>query len=179
MIWGIFSWKNTLLLAVVLTAGLGASHWRYRAGYDTATQTWQAKWTARDVHDATALARREAEARDEEQRRQAEMDTLRAKTRQQIAGARTDADRARVAAVGLHARADRLAHQLAVREGTCGTAAAGRDQAAGRDAILLAELFRRADERAGKLAAEADRSRVRGLACEKAYDTLNRRLSAE
>lgn len=37
---------------------------------------------------------------------------------------------------------------------------------------LLAELFRRADQRAGELAAIADQARIRGLTCEAAYDAL-------
>jgi len=38
---------------------------------------------------------------------------------------------------------------------------------------LPAELFRRADQRAGELAAVADEARVRGLACEAVYDMVN------
>ncbi|WP_412139149.1 DUF2514 family protein [Erwinia tracheiphila] len=39
---------------------------------------------------------------------------------------------------------------------------------------MLADLFRRADKRAGELAGEADEARARGLACEAAYDSISR-----
>jgi hypothetical protein len=35
---------------------------------------------------------------------------------------------------------------------------------------VLADLFKRADQRAGDLAADADQSRSRGVTCEQAYD---------
>ncbi|MFS1292002.1 DUF2514 family protein [Pseudomonas piscis] len=41
-----------------------------------------------------------------------------------------------------------------------------------RAALVLAELFKRADERAGDLAAYADQSRGRGVTCEQAYDAI-------
>ncbi|WP_425502108.1 DUF2514 family protein [Pseudomonas piscis] len=39
---------------------------------------------------------------------------------------------------------------------------------------MLAELFKRVDERAGDLAADADQSRSRGVTCEQAYDSLEK-----
>ncbi|QOW12262.1 hypothetical protein S96127_4431 (plasmid) [Yersinia pestis] len=54
----------------------------------------------------------------------------------------------------------------------CHPATPGAGQTAGSGAVLLAELFRRADERAGELAAAADEARTRGLACENAYNAL-------
>ena len=43
---------------------------------------------------------------------------------------------------------------------------------------LLAELQRRADDRAGELAHIADDARVRGLACERAYDSARTMIEA-
>ncbi len=40
--------------------------------------------------------------------------------------------------------------------------------------LLLANLFSRADERAGELAEYADRARIAGHACERQYDSLNK-----
>ena len=63
------------------------------------------------------------------------------------------------------------------------TAAAAANQCApdGPAIDLLAELFRRADQRVGELAAIADTARARGNACERAYDaareTLNKAAS--
>ncbi|WP_157214227.1 DUF2514 family protein, partial [Pseudomonas agarici] len=44
--------------------------------------------------------------------------------------------------------------------------------AATRAALVFADLFKRADERAGDLAADADQARGRGVTCESAYDGL-------
>lgn len=51
-------------------------------------------------------------------------------------------------------------------------ATASGGQAGTTGSELLAELFRRADQRAGELAAIADQARIRGLTCEAAYDAL-------
>lgn len=77
-----------------------------------------------------------------------------------------DADRARAASRGLHYWADKLARQLADRERACGAGTPGRSEAETSGAVLLADLFRRADDRAGDLAREADEAKARGLACE-------------
>ena len=45
--------------------------------------------------------------------------------------------------------------------------------------ILLAELFSRADKRAGELAEYADRARIAGQACERQYDSLNKSVITE
>lgn len=44
--------------------------------------------------------------------------------------------------------------------------------AAATNTIVLANVLRRADKRAGELAEIADNARIRGLACEAAYKTL-------
>ena len=49
-----------------------------------------------------------------------------------------------------------------------------RECAAASTAVLvLTDVLRRADERAGELAATADQARTRGVACEKAYSILS------
>jgi hypothetical protein len=168
---GLSRWKVIvcLMLAAVVW---GFSHWRYSAGYGDANQHWREEWAQRDARDATALAKRQAEARAEEQRRQGEIDAIRKQASQQLAGVQADADRARAASRGLHDRADKLARQLADREHACGAGASARSEAETSDAVLLADLFRRADDRAGQLARDADEARVRGLACEAAYRGL-------
>ena len=83
-----------------------------------------------------------------------------------------DADRASAVSRGLHAKADELARRLADRERACGAGTPGRSEAKASGAALLADLFKRADERAGELAREADEARARGLACEAAYDAV-------
>lgn len=165
-------WKVLVCFVLAAAAVWGFSHWRYSAGYGDADQHWRGEWAQRDARDATALAQRQAEARAEEQRRQGEIDAIRKQASQQLAGAQADADRARAASRGLHDRADKLARQLADRERACGAGTPGRSEAETSGAILLADLFRRADDRAGQLAKDADEARARGLACEAAYDAV-------
>ncbi|ECG1390990.1 TPA_asm: DUF2514 family protein [Salmonella enterica subsp. houtenae serovar 45:g,z51:-] len=172
MSWLLSRWKPVLIAALCGLAVWWFSHQRYTDGYGDASAEWALKWKQRDVDDAMALAKRQAEAREEEQRRQGEVDEIRKQASQQLAGVKADADRARAASRGLHDRADKLAGQLAERERACGAGTPGRSEAETSGAVLLADLFRRADERAGELAREADEARARGLACEAAYGSI-------
>ncbi|EPD5962874.1 TPA: DUF2514 family protein [Enterobacter roggenkampii] len=165
-------WKVIVCFVLAAAAVWGFSHWRYIAGYGDADQRWREEWAQRDARDATALAQRQAEARAEEQRRQGEIDAIRKQTSQQLAGVQAAADRASAVSRGLHAKADELARKLADRERACGAGTSGRSEAKASGAALLADLFKRADERAGELAREADEARARGLACEAAYDAV-------
>jgi hypothetical protein len=92
------------------------------------------------------------------------------KGRGQIAQAVADADHARCSD-GLRCEA-KLAARLAASERARGAATASEGAAGTTGSELLAELFRRADQRAGELAAIADQARIRGLTCEAAYDAL-------
>ena len=165
-------WKVIVCFVLAAVAVWGFSHWRYNTGYGDAYQCWREKWAQRDARDATALARRQVEARAEEQRRQGEIDAIRKQASQQLAGVQAAADHTRAASRELHDRADKLARQLAYRERACGAGTSGRSEAETSGAVLLADLFRRTDDRAGKLAKDADEARARGLACEAAYDAV-------
>lgn len=169
---GLLSRWKVIVVVLAVAAVWGFSHWRYSAGYADADQHWREEWAQRDARDATALAQRQTEGRAEEQRRQGEIDAIRKEASQQLAGVQADADRARVASRGLHDRADKLARRLADRERACGAGTPGRGETKTNGAVLLADLFRRADDRAGELAREADEARARGLACEAAYDAV-------
>jgi len=88
-----------------------------------------------------------------------------------LAQSRVAVDRARDAGQRLQRE---LAGYLERQRGSASAAtAAGQCQADTAPAVdLLAELFRRADERAGELAAIADEARVRGLTCVETYEAL-------
>ncbi|UIA86022.1 DUF2514 domain-containing protein (plasmid) [Erwinia tracheiphila] len=167
-------WK--IVLAVAVIAAITAfSHWRWQAGFNEAEGKWQQRWSQRDADDATALAKRQTETRNEEQRRQNEINEIQDRAAQRLAVVQADASTARAAADRLHNSAEILARRLADRERTCGAGTPGRSEAETSGAVLLAELFRRADARAGELAAAADEARTRGLACENAYNALKNR----
>ena len=57
-------------------------------------------------------------------------------------------------------------------------AAAGQCAPDTGPADLLADMLRRADDRAGELAHVADTARARGLACERAYDSARNMIEA-
>lgn len=85
-----------------------------------------------------------------------------------IAAADTDAGRARTAASGL--QRDLAAYLIDHRRAAEARAAAGQCAPDAAALNLLADLQRRADDRAGALAGIADQARARGTGCERAYD---------
>ena len=172
MSWLLSYWKPALIAVLCGLVVWWFSHQRYTAGYSQANDEWALKWKQRDADDAAALAKRQAEARAEEQRRQGEIDAIEKRAGEQIAQAAADADHARAVSDGLHDEAAKLAARLAASERARRAATASGGQAGTTGSELLAELFRRADQRAGELAAIADQARIRGLTCEAAYDAL-------
>jgi len=118
----------------------------------------------------------EAANRAEEQRRTTELQRIIDGERHQSDIARADAAARTAAADGMRkqldayiaaARGRQAAERAAIR-----TAAAGRSTAGADPLDLLSDLFWRAGDRAGELAAIADRARIAGLTCERAYDAV-------
>lgn len=160
--------------ALVIAALAGGGVVLYQSGHSDGEEgerkTWQAKWNEEAVRLVTARTKAEQEARTEEKRRQAEIDEVRDNAQEEIDQAQADATAAGIESGRLHKQARRLAARASQCASNPGTAQGG--QAAGQSAMVLADLLRWADERAGELAAAYDRARVSGLACERAYDSL-------
>ena len=94
-----------------------------------------------------------------------------------IQHAADDADRARAARDSMRSE---LADYLTAHRARALAAAAPGQCTPDSDALeLLADLQRRADDRAGALAAVADDARARGLACERTHDSDRATLNAE
>ena len=91
------------------------------------------------------------------------------------------ADAGRLRAIDARNRMQReLADYLAQhRAAAQARAAAGQCAPDTSAADLLAELQRRADDRAGELAHIADTARARGLACERAYNSASAMIEAD
>jgi hypothetical protein len=113
--------------------------------------------------------------------------TLEGKHRDEIAQIHTDAQTALAAVDTGRARAvdarDRLQRDLAEyltrhRAAAQARAAAGQCAPDTAPADLLADLQRRADERAGALAHIADAARIRGLTCERTHDSARAMMEA-
>lgn len=162
-------WKPLVLIALVAFSWCAT----YLSGYKKADEHWQIKWSQRDTQDVQAFIQRQIEAREQERLWQKKIGSITDDARRQIDAANRDVNTARAAASGLHDKADKLAKRLAARESACDTQITGRSQAAA-GTELLADLFRRADEEAGRMAALADRARIAGLACKNAYDSLKK-----
>ena len=142
---------------------------------------------AREVGEfQTAAATAERKAREQSETYRAKEKELRdahdkieRETQATLAAANAGADRA--VAAGQRLRRELADYLTAHRERATAAAAANQCAPDGPALDLLAELFRRADQRAGELAAIADTARARGNACERAYDaareTLNKAAS--
>ncbi|HDS1729089.1 TPA: DUF2514 family protein [Pseudomonas putida] len=112
-----------------------------------------------------------AQARTEEQRRQAVADEEGESARQQLELAQNRAAAAESAAGGLRGEIARL------RDGhgaTCDTIAAQHRQAGTSAVLVLGGLLEEADRMAGSCAAALERSRIAGLACESIYNGLTK-----
>ena len=162
-----------VLRAVVMLLIL-ASYWGiYQHGRSVEDAEWQARWSARDAGDKQAWAIDERAERDKEQAYQRSVTKAVQDGQRKIDQAAADAVTARAAADSLQRTVDDLAERLK-RTASSNSCTAAASAAATRTALVLAELFKRADTRAGDLAADADQSRSRGVTCEQAYESLAR-----
>ena len=162
-----------VLRAVVMLLIL-ASYWGiYQHGRSVEDAEWQARWSARDAGDKQAWALAERDEREKEQARQNSISKAVQDGQRKIDQAATDAVTARAAADSLQRAVDDLTERLK-RTASSNSCTAAASAAATRTALVLADVFKRADARAGDLAADADQSRSRGVTCEQAYDSLAR-----
>jgi hypothetical protein len=158
-----------LIVIALLLAALGVQQLRVSRAQADASVARAALAGDRAAYARTAATAEKA-ARAEESRREAEKQEITRNAQEQIATADAAARDAGRAAAGLRQQVD--AFVAAGRR-----AAAHPSPAVGSppttDALdLLADVFWRADDRAGALAAEADRRGIAGAACERAYDSL-------
>ena len=162
-----------VLRAVVMLLIL-ASYWGiYQHGRSVEGAEWQARWSARDAGNKQAWALAERDEREKEQARQNSISKAVQDGQRKIDQAATDAVTARAAADSLQRAVDDLTERLK-RTASSNSCTAAASAAATRTALVLADVFKRADARAGDLAADADQSRSRGVTCEQAYDSLAR-----
>lgn len=140
--------------ALALVAGIAAGGW--------------AGWDYRDARAERERAEAVQEALKDEAALRGRMEESHARTIDELARLRID--RAAADAAGRDLRV-RLAAAVAAAR----AAPPGGGEAADDPIGVLADVFQRADDRAAVLADFADRSRLAGLACERAYEALIRR----
>lgn len=168
--------RKALPYLAALAIVLGSLWLAYDHGRNTMDAEWQATWNDHVADDAKATAQYQAEQRAIEASRIQTITKVTQDAQQAIDSAYADAADAARATDSVQQAADRLATRLAdsqARVSACTTAAS---KAAAEHARVLADVFKRADTRAGHLAGVADQARVRGLACEAAYDAIHREV---
>lgn len=158
-------------LALLLLVGAGLFG-AYHHGVTVTDSKWKAEWNARDTRDAEAKATNEAAQRTKEQAYQQSINKAVQDGQRLIDQATADASTARASADSLRGAADNLAARLAASEAGSNSCAAAASKAATRAAMVLADVLKRADQRAGDLAEIADQARARGVTCEMAYDGI-------
>ena len=163
--------KRYFPLAAVFIAIIATAWFAYDAGYQKADLSWQARWNKAQADNEHALALLQAKNRELEQRGQNAVAKIATQTSQQLASAQADATAARSDADSLRKQVADYANLLRKSSASCnaGTAGAG---ATDSDPRVLAELYSLADQAAQRMAEVAQQSRIRGLACERAYDEV-------
>lgn len=158
-------------LAAVAIAIIATAWFSYDAGYQKADLSWQARWNQAQADNEHALALLQAKNRELEQRGQNAVAKIAAQTSQQLASAQADATAARSDADSLRKQVADYANRLRKSSASCNAGTTGASSA-GSDPRVLAELYSLADQAAQRMAEVAQQSRIRGLACERAYDEV-------
>lgn len=160
------AWPALLVIGVLLIIGSAA----YFKGEANANATWKAKWAEHEAADAKATAQYQAEQRAKEAMHQQTITKVTQDAQHIIDQAHADAAAAGARSVSVQQQADAIAARLASSQASVSACTTAASKAAAESARVLADVFKRADTRAGKLAGVADQARARGLACEAAYD---------
>ncbi|MGY3172447.1 Ni/Co efflux regulator RcnB [Pseudomonas sp. TE12234] len=163
-------WLRILPYIAALAVVAGALFGAYHHGVNVTDAKWKAKWNARDTSDEAAKATNEAAERTKEQAYQQSINKAVQDGQRIIDQATADAVAARTSADGLRGAADAIASRLAASEASGNSCTAAASKAATRAALLLADVLKRIDQRAGDLAEAADQAIARGMTCERAYD---------
>lgn len=160
------------IVAPLLVAG--ALFGAYHHGETVTSDDWQARWSERDARDEAAKAANEAAERDKEQSRQQAINKVVQNGQALIDTAAAAVTAANRESDRLRSAADGLANRIAASQGGSHSCTAAASAAATRAVMVLADVLKRADQRAGDLAGYADQSHGRGVTCEQAYDALGK-----
>ncbi|MGL5525657.1 MAG: DUF2514 family protein [Aeromonas veronii] len=155
---------------LVATLAFTGSLWlSYNHGVEVERNRAEAAWNKQAEELSNKNLELLQQVADLRQKQQTTLDKVAEDAEKKIALAETAANAADAAHDSVQQQAARLATKLA----DCNaSASAERSKAAAASAMVLAELFRRADQRAGELGRAYDKARVAGLTCEKTYQAL-------
>ena len=161
-------------ILLLISLACGALFGAYHHGETVKDGEWQSKWDDRNTRDEAAALTNETAERDKEQARQHSINKAIEDGQQRIDSATSIAADANARAVSLHDAADKLASRLAASEASGNSCATAASKTAARAAVVLADVFKRSDQRSGDLAGYADQSHARGVTCEQAFDGLGK-----
>jgi len=167
-------WLKALPYIAAVLLALGALYGAYHHGVSTTNATWKAEWNDRDTRDAQAKEQNEAAERAKEQSRQQAINKVVQNGQALIDTAAAAVTAANRESDRLRSAADGLASRIAASQGGSHSCTAAASAAATRAVLVLADVLKRADQRAGDLAGFADQSHSRGVTCEQAYDSLGK-----
>lgn len=159
-------WKPLLCALLLFLAAAGGWH----EGSARVDAAWQAKWDDHEKLDQKAAAAFEVRERAEEQRRQQSINKVIEDGQRNIDQVRADASAA--ADQRVRDAAAKYAGRIAAAEAGRDSCTAAASKAAAESARVLADVLAEADRLAGVYAEAADQARVRGMACEAAYDDI-------
>lgn len=165
-------WAAVWPYAVGLLLIFGSLYVAYEHGVSVTDTKCAAEWSDRDTKDQLATSKAEAAERDKEQARQRSINKAVQYGQKIIDQVAADAAADRASSNGLRREVDKLTGQLSASEASSTTCVASASEAATRAALVLADVLKRADQRAGELAETADQARARGLTCEWSYEGL-------
>lgn len=160
--------KGSAVVAVIGCLWWANQHYVVNPAVDRANSAWQQRWDKRNLDEQTEAYRNEQTNRAKELALQADADA---------AQAQADKDKAALASrlAASRASAERLQSGIAnaisaLDKGSAVTGTTGSRPTGNPAGVLLADLYRSINERAGQLAEEADRRRDRALVCEALWD---------
>ena len=163
-------WWPVILVIVAGVQEIRVGAWKYEAAKTRiGIASSQHELSDYRLQVAERDRRAAAQARTEEQRRQAVADEEGESARQKLELAQGRAAAAESAAGGLRGEIARL---RAGHRATCDTIAAQQRQAGTSAVVVLGGLLEEVDRMAGDLATALERSRIAGLACEAVHKSL-------
>lgn len=142
----------------------------YCHGKSVADARWEAEWAKHSASQANGVASATIVNRAEEQRRQSAVNQVGSDAGEKIVSAVADGTAADAAGERVREQAGKFAAGASCPPSDTG--AARRSASATSAALVLSDMFQRADKRAGELAKAYDRARIAGQSCERAYDSL-------
>lgn len=154
---------------IELIAGVAAVVIAFGAGWLVNGWRHDAKVARLKEDHAIAVSRAQAEARAEEQRRVSEIGEIANEANRKAHEASADAAVARDAASRLHQELAKL------RGRTCYSASTSAGSTTGDPIGVLIDVLTGLESTGRELAEYADQSRIAGLACQQAYESLTRK----